>query len=134
MKRYTSVIFFFGFWFTSFSQSKEDNVSDGCKDFLKNVSYFWKLDSLGQNGYRVCVYNGFLKCKFDKITLTELYERLGKPNYVSKDNSGTYYCYYYYDGITLPKESGYTPDVGILKFMFEPNNPYLKSVGHGYLD
>jgi hypothetical protein len=103
--------------------------NDSCSNILQRVSYFWRLDSLGQNGYRYSTHNEILYSTIDKITITELIEWLGKPSYISKDKTGYYYCYYYFDGRKIPLKAGYSKELSHLFFKFDLVNPYLLYVG-----
>lgn len=98
------------------------------------MSYFWKLDSLGQNGFRLFSYEKLYKCKLDKVTSSYLIEKLGKPNFIDKDREGDFYCYYYYDGKSLPKEANKVPERLVIHFYFKKGNPYLQFIGKDHLD
>ena len=128
------LIFALGLVFNSFSQEKKENQSDSCAKYLDHVSYFWRLDSLGQNGFRLYTYHYLRDCKFEKLTLSKLFEKLGKPNFVEKTNRGTDYYYYYYDGRYLPKEAGLMPELLYLIFSFNSGSIYLNGIGEGHFD
>lgn len=92
--------------FFVFAQSEKPELSDSCSNsYLNNVFYFWKLDSLGHNGYRLNTFKNILDCKSLQRSIEFVFEKLGKPNKVSEDNSGVYYYYYYLDGSSIPKEA-----------------------------
>ena len=118
----------------SYSQKKSKNQADNCGNFISQVSYFWKLDSLGSNGYRLKVYNGFVNCKFPTLTYNEMINKLGKPNFTRNLASASYFCYYYYDGRIIPKDAGYTSDVGYLSFRFDNDKNFLAGVSLEHLE
>lgn len=99
----------------------QNHFNDSCTKYFKIISYFWKLDSLGRNGYRMLASERLTKCNKVGITQAYLEENLGKPNRTSKDNLGsTYYLYYYFDGKALPKQpvtrqNYYTSRLGLIK-------------------
>jgi hypothetical protein len=134
MKNITILILCIGFFSNSFCQNEAKSGSDSCVKFLDHVSYFWRLDSLGQNGFRLYAYNILFDCKFEKLTVSKLLEKLGKPNFVEKSTRGTHYCYYYYDGRYLPKEADLTQEVGYLSFTFDSGSNYLSGIGKGHID
>lgn len=68
----------------------------------------------------------------DKITKDQLFDKLGKPNLITKDQNGIYYRYYYYDGWTLPKEANLAHERLYIQFYFPSNEVYLKYVGEGH--
>lgn len=134
MKKIVIFILCIGFISNSFCQEQKKSVLDSCANLLDEVAYFWRLDSLAQNGFRLYAYNSILECKFKKVTLSKLLEKLGKPNFTEKTNIGNLYCYYYYDGRHIPKDAGYTQDVGYISFTFKFGSPYLSGVGEGHID
>src|SRR6266480_712256 len=84
-------------------QQSQKPVSDSCSRVLRDVSYYWQLDSLGQNGYRLCNYNRLVKSKIGRITSAQVLDKLGKPNFSNKTNVHYSYCYYFFDGRIIPK-------------------------------
>jgi hypothetical protein len=110
-------------------QAKTAQFSDNCSYVLDAVSYFWKLDSLGSNGFRLYAYERIMKCKMDKISLSYVLDKFGKPNMVRKDDSGVYYCYFYYDGNTIPKEANKTRERLFIFFKLNATSPYVAAIG-----
>ena len=134
MKKIALLVLFSGFYFSAFCQEKKVVISDTCSTVLRDVSYFWQLDSLGTNGFRLYAYEGLLKCRLSRLTLPILLDMLGKPNFVRKANDASYYCYNYYDGRLLPREAGYTREVLFLSFRYDSDKPYLINVATDYDD
>jgi hypothetical protein len=103
--------------------------------YLSQISYYWKLDSTGTNGFRLFAYEPLLKKENTKdITEELLFEKLGKPNRINKDNGGTVYSYYYFDGSSIPKEAGKTWETFSIIFRFYPNSKYVDLVGTEYYE
>ena len=101
-----------------FGQGTTGTYSDSCSRILRDVSYYWKLDSLGQNGYRACNYRRFLNCKMDALTSAEVLERLGKPNFTTRNQNAFWYFYYFFDGRIIPQSAGYSEELLFIKFYF----------------
>jgi hypothetical protein len=94
------------FSFFSFSQSEKPGLTDSCSTrIFTAVSYFWKNDSLGTNGFRLYTFNELLKCEPTKLPISYVFEKLGNPNNVREDETGAYYFYFYFDGRNIPKEA-----------------------------
>jgi hypothetical protein len=129
MKYFSLLVLSMCFSLNLYSQERKPNLSDSCSNYFDIVSYFWKNDSLGHNGFRLYTYESFLKCKMDKISLPYLFEKLGKPSEIDKDQKGVYYIYYYFDGKTLPKAANKATERLSIHFYFEFSSPYLKYVG-----
>lgn len=118
----------------SYCQRFRPNLSDSCSNVLSLVSYYWKLDSLANNGFRLYAYERLLNCKIDTLTVTFLLDKLGKPNKIRESNIGIDYVYYYYDSMKMPKENGSPFECGYIYFMFRKDRNYLISIGDGVLD
>ena len=101
---------------------------------LKDISYFWKIDSLGQNGYRLCNYKRILQSNLDGVTLDFLLEKLGKPNFMTKDNSGTYYSYYYFNGRIIPKNAGFSEELMFISFKVNVASSFVNYIFQGAQD
>jgi hypothetical protein len=108
---------------------------DTCGYYFESISYFWKLDSLGTNGYRLQVYRCLATCNKGKITEEVLLQKLGKPNETHRDNKGTiYYIYYFFDGKSIPKEADLARTRMFIFFRFDKGSPYLAAVGDDHYD
>ncbi len=120
--------------FEALSQQKAITTVDSCLLSLSSVSFFWKKDSLAQNGYRLSVYKSLLSCKYSNITSTILFEKLGQPNRIFQHSQDVDWLYYYYDGKSLPEDSGLAPERGYIIFNFDYKSKYLLTVGEGHDD
>jgi len=101
---------------------------------LHIVSYYWKLDSLANNGFRLYAYQDLLKSKIDKVDRAFLLDKLGKPNQIEQTNHGKEYIYYFYDSKKMPKENGRPFECGYISFKFGEYDKYLSSIDEGVLD
>jgi len=117
-----------------FSQTTKPYLSDSCSNIFNIVSYYWKLDSLANNGFRLYSYDRLLNCKIDKLTVAYLLDKLGKPNKISKSNQGTEYIYFYYDSKAIPKEKDKPFECGYIYFLVDEKRKCLTSIGQGVLD
>jgi hypothetical protein len=103
-----------------------------CSDVIKEVSYYWKLDSLANNGFRECAYKKVLKSKLDKISKSFLLEKLGKPNEISENfNGDTAFIYYYFDIKAMPKTYEAPLAVWYISFFFKKNEDCASWVTEG---
>jgi hypothetical protein len=125
------LIFFISLSVSGFAQSNKQFSSDSCRYVLNELSYFWELDSLANNGFRLFTHDRFLKCKLNNITVEELFTKLGKPNLVRPNNQGVEYVYYYYNGELLKKIPGMLEDQLYLVFEFRNSSKYLISINDG---
>lgn len=135
MKTITTAIVCLLIQFFVFAQSEKSKLSDSCSSsYLNNVFYFWKLDSLGNNGYRLNTYKNILDCKSLQKSIDYVFEKLGKPNKVSEDNSGVYYYYYYLDGLSMPKEANLPTFTYYICFKIKNKNSNVEHVFKGHFD
>jgi hypothetical protein len=116
------------------AQVNKSHLSDSCSNVCKLVSYFWKLDSLANNGFRLYSYDRLLNCKVDKVSVDYLIMELGKPNEVRNTNQGIQYVYYYFDSKRMPKEYGNPFECGYIYFMFNNKTKILETIGDGVID
>ncbi len=86
------------------SQPKVD-LSNDCSNRMAMVSYYWKIDSIGTNGYRLCAFNQLIDCNLSDVTKLILFQNLGRPNKVDNDETGVYYIYYIFNGPEIPKSA-----------------------------
>jgi len=114
--------------------SQKADTSSYCSNVINTVSYYWRVDSLANNGFRLYAYRDLLKSKIDKVTRTFLQEKLGKPNKVTRTNHGTEYLYYYYDSKEMPKEFGNPFEIGYISFRFGEYDKYLTAMSEGVFD
>jgi len=102
---------------------------------IKDIGYFWRLDSLANNGYRRCVVHRILEAKLDKISKSFLFTHLGKPNRESKRFDGaTEYIYYYFDILAMPKSFEAPLATGYISFLYLKDQDWASSVREGDID
>jgi hypothetical protein len=116
------------------SQKDKSVLSPSTSNTLRIVSYYWKLDSLANNGFRLYAYDRVLKSKIDTVSINYLVDKLGKPNHVSNTNQGIIYIYYYFDSAKMPKEFGKPFECLYIDFMFEEKTKLLISMSEGVMD
>lgn len=83
------------------NQSKKAEV---CSLVLKELSYFWKSDSLANNGFRYNTYKRILDSKLDTISVDSLIMYLGNPNKITHSTTTKFYTFYFLDFNKMPKE------------------------------
>ena len=83
----TKNIFIYSFFLTCLStqnlyaQDKKWSNKDSCFSFLEIYHKYWKLDSIGRNGFRQLMADHLLKeCHFEGETWKSLVKYLGRPN------------------------------------------------------
>jgi hypothetical protein len=118
----------------AFSQNEEQDSIHKCSVLINRMSYYWKLDSLANNGFRLYAYKDLLKCKVDKLTRAFLLEKFGKPNTIRKTNHGTEYLYYFYDSKAMPEKFGRAFEAGYISFLFGEYDKHLTSIEEGTID
>lgn len=101
---------------------------------MTQVSYFWKLDSLANNGFRLYSYKKLVNCKIDKVNRGVLLAKLGKPNKILKTNKGSEYLYYCYDSKAMLKEVDFPFECLYINFKFDKYDKFLSSIEEGVLD
>lgn len=115
-------------------QKEKVDSSLSCLQVAGELSYYWKLDSIANNGFRRYTYNRFLNCKLDKIYADVLLNKLGRPNEIRKTNKGTEYLYYYFDIKAMPKNYNAPKACFYISFKFENEGNYLSSIDEGDID
>jgi hypothetical protein len=134
MKAIYCLIVFFSVSKNIYSQKSIPDTSNTCSNVMSIVSYYWKLDSLANNGFRLYAYKDLVNSKIDKVYRALLLEKLGKPNQIKRTNHGTEYIYYYYDSKKMPKEFGGPFECGYISFKFGEYDKYLSSIDEGVFD
>ena len=119
----------------SFSQKSATDSSCNCREIMEKISYYWKLDSLASNGFRLYVYEKFLTCNRNNVNRASILDKLGTPNLIWKTNKGHEYVYYYYDGSKdLRQKKGGLAECLYISFQFGIYDKFLSSVEEGLLD
>lgn len=137
MKLILSIIFCLLFSNFTYSQNRP-NFNDSIitvSRIINDVSYFWKLDSLANNGYRSCASERLLKAKLDKISKAFLLEKLGKPSTISeKFNGDIEYIYYTNDILKMPKNFEAPLATWYVGFLFRKNEDWVSWLLEGDID
>lgn len=113
-------------------QEKKDSCD--CAKVIDELSYYWKLDSLANNGFRFYTYDRFMKCRLEKVYRALLLDKLGHPNEIRKTNKGIEYIYYYYDGKSMPKNFDGPPACWYISFAFGEYDKYANNLTKGDID
>ena len=119
---------------SSYSQKALRDTARTVLQVAKELSYYWKLDSLASNGFRLYTYEEFLKCNRDKVYADELLNRLGKPNKVRQTNKGIEYLYYCFDKRKMPKNYNAPSAIWYIAFKFENEQNTLSTIEEGDID
>lgn len=104
MRRTSIFLIFVALAMVTHSQAAKKDTLVPTTKILSRLSYYWKLDSLAGNGFRLHTCNQLLKSKLDGVTKKFLVKSLGKPNQLRDTNHGTEYVYYYFDIKAMPKD------------------------------
>jgi hypothetical protein len=118
---------------TTYGQVTKKDTLIATSKLVSQLSYYWKLDSLAGNGFRLYTYNQLLKSKLDKVSKTFLVEKFGKPNQVRNTNHGTEYVYYYFDIKAMPKDYDAPLACWYIAFHFKTND-FASEIVEGDID
>lgn len=110
------------------------DTSNNCTNIINRLSYYWKLDSLGTNGFRLYTFEKILKSHFDNVSRSLILDKLGQPNQIVKSNYGQEYRYYYYDFGRMPKGFDGAPAIYFLTFKYGDYDKFAKVVEIGFSD
>ncbi|RZK03031.1 MAG: hypothetical protein EOO46_18155 [Flavobacterium sp.] len=113
--------------------AKKDTLIATSK-IINQLSYYWKLDSIAGNGFRLSTYNQVLKSKLDHVSKDFLVEKLGKPNQLRTTNHGTEYVYYYFDIKAMPKNYNAPLACWYIAFHFKVNENFASEIVEGDID
>jgi hypothetical protein len=105
-----------------------------CSEIMRQLSYFWKLDSLANNGLRLYTYDKLLKSKIDSVTKEMLISELGKPNRVWEEAHGVVYVYHTWDVSKMPKDYDAPLSCTYIAFVFNNQSKYLQNIREGDID
>jgi len=134
MKKILILIFCLSESFNGVAQGSQNESDMPSSKIIAEVSYYWKIDSLGQNGYRLCNYKKILKSSLDEVTIDFLLKKLCTPNFIVKDNSGTYYSYYYFNGRIIPKDIGFSEELMYISFKVNTASSVINYISQGAED
>ena len=118
---------------TNAQVAKKDTLIATTK-IINQLSYYWKLDSLAGNGFRLYTYNQLLKSKLDQVSKTFLVEKLGKPNQLRNTNHGEEYVYYYFDIKAMPKNYDAPLACWYIAFHFKTSESLASEIVEGDID
>jgi hypothetical protein len=136
MKKNLLILFVISISINALSQQTEANSKD-VASVVSDLSYFWKLDSLANNGFRLCTYKRIIDAKSDSNTVSRgfLSSKLGKPNRVLTSNKGIEWIYFVLDGKKMAKEYAKTSEECVyISFLFDKYERYLLSTYSGVID
>ena len=122
----------------SFSLNAQNSFHDSlslCSNMMDVSSYFWKKDSLANNGYRLSTYDKMSNCKLDIISRDALLKYLGRPIRVEKiSNNVEEYIYFTYDYRQIPKGEVKSKVVYFISFLFKNDNGTVVEISTGHYD
>jgi hypothetical protein len=119
---------------TSFAQNQKKDSICNCSSLIALKSFFWKKDSLANDGYRLCSFNELQRCKIDEVTISYLKEKFGNPNKIERTNHGIEYVYFYYDYRQIPREVSSNGVVNYVSFHFKDEKAFLNKITDGHYD
>ena len=108
--------------------------SMNCSKVIQQMSYFWKLDSLANNGFRVYAFRNLLDSKIDSISGDYLTKNFGKPDTIWRSEVGSSYIYFCFRRKNLPEKSQGLFDDIYISFVFDLTEKKLLSVRHSYFN
>lgn len=122
-------------WFKpGITQDTHGDTLRKCSDIMNELSFYWKQDSLANNGFRLYACRMFLSCKLDKIDRSILLAKLGHPNKIQETNHGFQYQYYYFDIRQMPKDFDAPSTCSFISFNFGLNEKYISKIDVGDYD
>jgi len=108
--------------------------SMNCSKVIEQMSYFWKLDSLANNGFRVYAFRNLLDSKIDSVSGDYLTKNFGKPDTIWRSEVGVSYVYFCFRRKNLPEKSQGLFDDIYISFVFDLTEKKLVSVRHSYFN
>jgi hypothetical protein len=129
-KKYGFLLLFFILALPILGKSQQLD-SNSTSRLVENYSYFWRLDSLGSNGFRLQTYVSLLKSKIDTLTQETLIKEFGAPNKIwdHLSGKGKTYVYHVLNGSKMPKNSGYySLGCTAVCFVFDSEDKYLIAI------
>ncbi len=91
-------------------------VQHDCTKILKHVTYYWRTDSLANNGYRSVVEHRLRNCIIDSVSVDSVRYYLGDPSevrtYLHPEDQFSY-VYYTYNSNNMDSEKagGFRPGI-----------------------
>jgi hypothetical protein len=93
---------------------------------INYVSYYWKIDTLANNGYRKEVKKHFLNCILDSVSYEYVLEKLGKSEWGENDTLRL--SYYYYNTLNMSEKYKSNPIKDKIFFIFNPITKRLSNI------
>lgn len=91
------------------------------------LSYFWKLDSLGSNGFRACASDKIIISELDTVDLKTLADKLGKPNFITTSMTDVEYKYIYFDPNRVPPMPEASKNILYISFRKKNTERFISS-------
>lgn len=115
------------------------NYKPKCSEYINNISYYWKLDSLPSNGYRKQVYPIFHNTIIDSVSYSYLLDKLGTPHNIIADTLGKEIIveYLVYDFHRMPNDYDGVIGFNVIQFIFDSKFKLLiksKNISEKYRD
>ncbi len=116
------------------TQTKETKQRK-CSEIINELSYFWKLDSLGTNGLRLYSYDLILKARLDTLRFDTLFSKLGKSNMTLTSQKDVQYLYFYLDPRKLrATDYGSFGAIHYIGFTRKKNEDIISQISSWHLD
>lgn len=128
-------IFCCGIVFHLHAQNKESLKQEKLSEVLRDITFYWKKDSLANNGFRLQSYQRLLNATIDintgSFNIDSLKFFLGKPSVTWETNKGPVFVYYIRDGrLVEPPDN----ELGFISFNFSvPSKKLTIDLGHSDL-
>lgn len=117
------------------SQESDCASNHKTSEIIQIVSKDWKIDSLGDNGYRTKVFKDIRCSKIDPIDKKFLFDKLGKPSTIQKFYSGNTnkdYVGFRYYVLNMNENPKLKPFVGsFIEFVFDSEEKTLQYIDDG---
>lgn len=117
------------------AQKPEIERKKQCVELMDQIGYYWRLDSVANNGFRFSNYHFLLECQFQGINETVVRSLLGSPNEVSDVGLKKALIYYYFDIRKMPAGYDKAPLATLyISFNFRRASGVLIDVTKGDID
>ena len=101
-----------------------------CTEIISQLSYFWQLDSLANNGFRIYALRSLLTCVLAPVNREYLLMKFGQPNRIRENNETVSYIYYCFSSKNMPPEYKGLFDELYVSFTFNKKGNNLISIKH----
>lgn len=106
-----------------------------CSEVINELSYFWRLDSSGSNGFRLYTYELLLKSCLDSLKVDTLFSKLGKPNQTIISQKDVTYIYHYLNPKQVPdRDYGTFGAIYYIGFIQKNNSKVISNIYAWHLD